>query len=98
MILNKMYLSFCQILSLVTIVFISLLKCINCDCGPPGIPYCGFIYVENIFDFQEDFIVEYNCNDQLTLIYNSSRICRKGKWTGRVPKCGKHKILVKINN
>ncbi len=98
MILNKMYLSFCQILSLVTIVFISLLKCMNCDCGQPGVPYRGFINVENKSDFPEDFVVEYKCDDPLTLLYNSSRICREGEWTGRVPKCGKHKILVKINN
>jgi hypothetical protein len=98
MILNKMYLSFCQILSLVTIVFISLLKCMNCDCGRPGIPYHGFIIAENKSDFPENFIVNYKCNDPFTLSYNSTRICRKGKWTGRVPKCGKHKILVKINN
>jgi len=88
-----MFLSFNRELSLVTIVFISLLKCINCNCGPPGIPYLGKVYSENYSQnrtsFSENSEIRYEC-ESATIVYNSSRICRKGKWTGRVPKCGNY--------
>jgi hypothetical protein len=86
MILDKMFLSLNQKLCLVTIVFISLLKCMNCDCGPPGTPSDGFINTEIKSRYSENTTIEYKCNDKL--IYYAIRICRERKWTGRVPKCG----------
>ncbi len=85
---NEMFLSFIQELSLVTIVFLSLLKYVNCDCGPPGIPSLGFINTEIKSSYSENTTIEYKCNDRNKLFYYPIRICRKGKWTGRVPKCG----------
>jgi hypothetical protein len=85
-----MFSSLSQKLSFVTIVFISLMKFMNCDCGPPGIPSNGSILTEYSPSYPENFKIEYKCNGkQDQLAYNSTRICRKGKWTGRVPKCGK---------
>jgi hypothetical protein len=84
-----MFLSLNLELSLVTIVFISLLKCMNCDCGPPGIPYRGRVDTENKTSFSENSKIRYECYLG-TILYNSSRICREGKWTGRVPKCGNY--------
>jgi hypothetical protein len=81
-------LSLTQRLCLVTIVFISLLKCMNCDCCPPGIPFGGNITTEMKSIFPENFIIEYKCELGLKLFYKSSRTCIEGKWTGRVPKCG----------
>jgi hypothetical protein len=85
--LNKMILSLSQKLPLVTIVFISLLKCINCDCGPPGIPYRVRVYPENKSSFPENYEIKYECEAGNALFYNTSRICIEGKWAGRVPKC-----------
>jgi hypothetical protein len=84
-----MFLSFNPELSLVTIVFISLLKYFNCDCGPPGIPSLGKVYPENKTSYSENSEIRYKCEGR-TIVYNSSRICREGKWTGRVPKCGNY--------
>jgi hypothetical protein len=92
-ILNKMYLSLNQKLCLVTIVFISLLKCMNCDCGPPGIPSDGVISTEIKSSYSENTTIEYKCNDGNKLVYHPIRICRERKWTGRVPKCGIYSIL-----
>ncbi len=83
-------LSFTQKLSLVTIVFLSLLKCMNCDCGRPGIPLSGFITTEIKSRFPENFTIEYKCVRGLKLFYKSNRTCIEGKWTGRVPKCGNY--------
>ncbi len=83
-------LSFSQKLCLVTVVFVSLLKCMNCDCGPPGIPLEGSINTEVNSSFPENFIIEYKCERGLKLFYKSSRTCIEGKWTGRVPKCGNY--------
>jgi len=93
MILDKMFLSLNQKLCFVTIVFISLLKCINCDCGPPGIPSLGFINTESKCRYSENTTIEYKCNGGNKLIYYAIRICRESKWTGRVPKCGIYSIL-----
>jgi hypothetical protein len=43
-------------------------------------------------------MIEYKCRAGQTLAYNFSRICREGKWTRRVPKCGKYRIQVTIQN
>jgi hypothetical protein len=90
---DKMFLSLNQKLCFVTIVFISLLKCINCDCGPPGIPLLGFIDTEIKSNYLENMTIEYKCIDGYKLIYYAIRICRERKWTGRVPKCGIYSIL-----
>ncbi len=92
MILNKMFLSLSAKLCSVTIIFVSLLKCMNCDCGRPGIPSLGSINTEIKSRFPEYFNIEYKCESGKELIYNANRICRKGKWTGRVPKCGKYRV------
>ncbi len=78
-------LSFTQKLSLVTVVFLSLIKCMNCDCGRPGIPLSGFITTEIKSRFPENLTIEYKCRAGQTLVYNSSRIYRERKWMGRVP-------------
>jgi hypothetical protein len=93
--LDKMFLSLNQKLCLVTIVliFLSLLKCMNCDCGPPGIPSLGFINTEIKTRYSENTTIEYKCKDGNKLIYYAIRICRERKWTGRVPKCGIYSIL-----
>ncbi len=93
MILDQMFLSLNQKLSLVTIVFLSLFKCMNCDCGPPGIPSLGFITTEIKSSYSENTTIEYKCNDGNKLIYYPIRICRERKWKGRVPKCGIYSIL-----
>jgi hypothetical protein len=93
MILDKMILSLSQMLSLVTIVSISLLKCMNCDCGPPGIPSLGFINAEIKSRYSENTTIEYGCGDEYKLIYYPIRVCRESKWTGRAPKCGIYSIL-----
>jgi hypothetical protein len=85
-----MFISLSPELSLVTIVFISLLKCMNCDCGSPGMPSFGKVYPKNRSSFPENFTIEYECESGTHIFYNSSRICREGKWTGRVPKCGNY--------
>jgi hypothetical protein len=95
MILDKMFLSLNQKLCLVTIVliFLSLLKCMNCDCGSPGIPSLGFITTEIKSSYSENVTIEYKCNYGYKLIYYAIRICKERKWTGRVPKCGIYSIL-----
>ncbi len=93
MILDQMFLSLNQKLCLVTIVFISLLKCMNCDCGPPGIPSNGVINTETKYSYSENTTIEYKCKDEYKLIYYPIRVCRKSKWTGRAPKCGIYSIL-----
>ncbi len=82
-------------LCLITIVliFLSLLKCMNCDCGPPGIPSFGFIKTKIKCSYSENTTIEYKCKDGNKLIYYGIRICRESKWTGRVPKCGIYSIL-----
>ncbi len=76
-----MILSLSQMLSLVTIVFISLLKCMNCDCGPPGIPSDGFIIGKTKSSYSENTTFEYKCRDGNKLVYHPIRICRESKWT-----------------
>ncbi len=93
MILDKMFLSLNRKLCLVTIAFISSLECMDCDCGPPGIPSLGFIDTEIKSRYSENTTIEYKCNDEYKLIYYAIRICRERKWTGRVPKCGIYPIL-----
>ncbi len=90
-----MFLSLNQKLYLITIVliFLSLLKCMNCDCGQPGIPSDGFINTEIKSRYSEKTTIEYKCKDGNKLIYYAIRICREGKWRGRVPKCGIYSIL-----
>jgi hypothetical protein len=91
---NTMYLPLSNKLSSVSIVFLLLLKWTNCDCGRPGIPLDGYIDDKsNQLNFSEDFKIAYNCHKEKTIIYNPSRTCREGKWTGRVPKCGNYSIL-----
>ncbi len=89
-----MFLSLNQKLCFVTIVliFISLLKCMNCDCGPPGIPSDGFISTIVKCSYSENTTIKYKCKDGYKLIYYPNRICRERKWTGRVPKCGIYSI------
>jgi hypothetical protein len=65
----------------------------NCDCGPPGIPFDGSINTEIKSNFSENFIIEYECENG-PLIYDRSRTCKEGKWTGRVPKCGIYSIII----
>jgi hypothetical protein len=95
MILDKMILLLNQKLCLVTtvLIFLSLLKCIKCDCGPPGIPSLGFINTEIKSSYSENTTIEYKCNGGNKLIYYAIRVCRESKWTGRVPKCGIYSIL-----
>jgi hypothetical protein len=85
-----MFLSFNRELSLVTVVFFSLLKCMNCDCGPPGIPYLAKVYPQNKTSFSEKSEIRYECEGGTDIFYKANRICREGKWTGRVPKCGNY--------
>ncbi len=85
-----MFLLLSKKLCLVTIVFLSILKCMNCDCGRPGIPNDGFITTEIKSSNSENFTIEYYCKFGQRIFYKSSRSCREGKWTGRVPKCGKY--------
>jgi hypothetical protein len=89
-IFNKMFLLLSQKLCLVTIVFLSILKCMNCDCGQPGIPFEGNITTQMKSSYSENFTIQYYCKNERKLFYKSSRSCREGKWTGRVPKCGKY--------
>jgi hypothetical protein len=77
----------------IVLIFLSLLKCINCDCGQPGIPHLGFINMEIKPSYSENATIEYKCNGGYKLIYYAIRICRESKWTGRVPKCGIYSIL-----
>ncbi len=84
-----MFLPLSHKLSSVTIVFLSLLKWMNCDCGRPGEPLYGSIDDKNI-NFPENFKIVYKCDKEKILIHNPSRTCREGKWTGRVPKCGNY--------
>ncbi len=74
-------LSFTQKFCFVTIVLFSLLKYMNCDCGPPGIPFGGNITTQMKSSFPENFIIEYKCELGLKLFYKSSRTCMEGKWT-----------------
>jgi len=83
-----MLLSLTVKLSLDTIVFISLLKCMNCDCGEPGVPYRGRVYKTS---FSRTSEIRYECEGRTYKnFHNEIRICREGKWTGRVPKCGNY--------
>jgi hypothetical protein len=88
-ILNKMLLSLNQKLSLVTVLILSIFKCMNCDCGPPGKPSKGIILNDPEIKsrFPENYTIQYNCGGEV-IIYNHRRICRDGKWTERIPKCG----------
>jgi hypothetical protein len=33
----------------------------NCDCGPPGIPFGGYINTQIESIFSENFTIEYEC-------------------------------------
>jgi hypothetical protein len=60
-ILNKTFLSLTVKLFLVTIVFILLLKCMDCDCGSHGIPFNAKIDTKIISSFPEGSRIEYKC-------------------------------------
>jgi hypothetical protein len=53
-----MLLSLSKKLSLVTIIFLPLLKCMNCDCGHPGKQVDGYINTEIKSNFPENFAIE----------------------------------------
>jgi hypothetical protein len=63
---------------------------LNCDCGPFGYtPYHKLHEYRNISS--EGSEIDYSCfGYDFELFYNNKRNCIKGKWMGRVPKCGKY--------
>ncbi len=83
-----MFITLSQTFILVTIIFVQLLKCINCDCGRPGIPFGVYIFEKIQSSFSENFTIKHFCVSNSIMIYNPIRTCREGKWTGREPKCG----------
>jgi hypothetical protein len=84
-------------------VFILGMPYLSCDCGPFGYtPYHEFDDdTQNRNVSSESSEVRYYCLDSYGFnardsFYNEVRNCIKGKWTGRVPKCGKYKAI-KLN-
>jgi len=85
-----MLLSLNQKFSLITVLILSIFKCMNCDCGPPGKPLKGSFITEDLeirSPFPENYTIEYYCKEGL-IIYNNRRTCRHGKWIEPMPKCG----------
>jgi hypothetical protein len=63
--LNQIFSSFNPELSVVTILFVSFIQCINCDCGPPRIPYHEGVYPQNKSSFPENCEgVKYSMNEK----------------------------------
>jgi hypothetical protein len=92
--LNQIFSSFNPELSVVTILFVSFIQCINYDWGPPKIPYRGKVYPQNKSSFPENYEgIKYKCEVRNTIIYNTGRTCSEGKWTGRALNCGNYSIL-----
>jgi hypothetical protein len=83
-----MFITLSQTFILVTIIFVPLLKCINCDCGRPEIPFGAYIFEKIQPIISENFTIKYYCVSNNLMIYNPIRTCREGKWTGRALKCG----------
>jgi len=91
---------FCEIhkiKSIITIVLL-LIEYIACNCGPPGNSIGAKINVNSSI-ILEGNSVQYDCRNDLDeyIVYGQSRTCIKGKWSQRIPKCGKNltfKIIV----
>ncbi len=76
-----------EIFFLKIITFLISIQLISCNCGQPGIPFEANIWRDNISGVDT---VLYKCSHGFTLFYDEHRYCVRGKWTGRVPKCGKY--------
>jgi hypothetical protein len=74
-------------------VFILMIPYLSCDCGPFGYtPYHKLHEYRNVSS--ESSEIDYSCfGGEYELFYKNKRNCIKGKWTGRVPKCGKYKTI-----
>jgi hypothetical protein len=72
-----------------------LIQNISSDCSPPAQLLSAYLYGYNIIS-KEDSQVDYRCKHEFLQVYNAFRVCTKGKWTGRVPKCGEYSIPSKF--
>jgi hypothetical protein len=74
-------------------VFILMMPYLSCDCGPFGYtPYHKLYNYRNVSS--ESSEITYYCfRNDFSEFYKAYRKCIKGKWTGRVPKCGKYKTI-----
>ena len=65
-----------------------MIQHIGSTCGPPGIPVGADIMGYSSTSGEEQTI-QYQCKPEFKQIYGQKRTCRRGKWTPRLPKCGK---------
>jgi hypothetical protein len=82
------------------IVFQLLIQYMSCECGEPGLPFGGSIsgykphsissIINYYWSYGERLEIIYSCSYGTIPFYDMNRHCIKGKWTGRVPKCGKY--------
>jgi hypothetical protein len=74
------------------IVLQLLIQNLKSDCGRPGFTKIFTLplsFYSGDYIFLEETQVKYDdCAFGSMLFYDPIRTCKKGKWTGRVPKCG----------
>ncbi len=69
------------------IAFLMSIHLISCNCGQPGKPFGANIWRYN--SSRVDTVL-YMCSHGFTRFFDEHRYCVRGKWTRRVPKCGKY--------
>jgi len=74
-------------LALILINLIYFCVCqLNGKCGYPGRPYNAILKPDNKLQYFEGEEVTYECPD--SLYYIQTRKCKRGRWTGKPPRCG----------
>ncbi len=78
-----------KMLFLKVIVLQLLMRNLRCDCGKAGNTHSSYkIGTMPAINPEDSQVRYYDCRKGSILFYDKVRTCKKGKWTGRAPKCG----------